>query len=206
MFNFQFIILLWPNLTIFFFPAFLFSSSTVLAVGVILLLIPSAIFAYTEQQWGMLDAFYYCFISLTTIGLGDYIPGDEPTQPYREAYKIVTTIYLLLGLIGMMLLLTVFSEIPQFNLGHLFKSNGSGHGGDGDEEDSEKTHCLRQDSPHRSYSTQSGLNKLAGMFMGGGRDEAASQRSVVVKVRPHQTQDDDDEYSPAEATRGIHVP
>lgn len=170
------------------------------------MLIPSFVFAYTERQWGLLDAFYYCFISLTTIGLGDFIPGDDAQQKYREVYKIGTTIYLITGLIGMMLLLTVFYEIPQLNLGHWFRYDMMA--GAYAEDDEEKTR-LRPDSPQRSYSTQSGLNKLAGIFMGqaggGGRDEA--QRSVIVKVRPHQTQDDDDEYSPAEPlSRPVQVP
>lgn len=173
----------------------------VLILCVLLLLIPSIIFSYTERQWGLLDAFYYCFISLTTIGLGDFIPGDDPSQQYRQLYKICTTIYLLIGLVGMMLLLTIFYEIPQLNFGHLFRVDWMAKEG---EEDSEKIRCLRPDSPQRSYSTQSGLNKLAGIFTGVQRED--SQRSVVVKVRPHQTQDDDDDYSPADSARPIHVP
>ncbi|CAH1282935.1 unnamed protein product [Diabrotica balteata] len=86
----------------------------------IFLLLPAAAFAAIEPEWDYLDSIYYCFISLTTIGLGDYIPGDSADQPYRPLYKIATTCYLFMGITIMMLTLAVFYDIPQLNLGLLF--------------------------------------------------------------------------------------
>ncbi|XP_076029032.1 potassium channel subfamily K member 1-like isoform X2 [Oratosquilla oratoria] len=81
------------------------------------LAVPSFIFAKLEEGWGFLDSIYYCFISFTTIGLGDYIPGDARDQPLRPVYKICITVYLLLGLTFVMLILHLYNDIPQLNLG-----------------------------------------------------------------------------------------
>lgn len=87
---------------------------------VFFLFIPAGAFASLEPEWDFLDSLYYCFISVTTIGLGDYIPGDSPNQPYRPLYKVLTTGYLLCGLTFMVFLLTVFYDIPQLNFGLFF--------------------------------------------------------------------------------------
>ncbi|XP_028845270.1 potassium channel subfamily K member 1b [Denticeps clupeoides] len=76
-------------------------------------LIPAAIFSALEEDWNFLESFYFCFISLSTIGLGDYVPGEAFNQKFREIYKVGITVYLLLGLIAMLVVLETFCELQQ---------------------------------------------------------------------------------------------
>ncbi|XP_023668030.1 potassium channel subfamily K member 6 [Paramormyrops kingsleyae] len=77
--------------------------------------IPSVIFSAIETSWSFLDALYFCFISLCTIGLGDYVPGEQPNQKLRSLYKISVMVYLLVGLTVMFLVLRTFHKLADLH-------------------------------------------------------------------------------------------
>ncbi|XP_006871609.1 PREDICTED: potassium channel subfamily K member 6 [Chrysochloris asiatica] len=78
-------------------------------------LVPAAVFIHLEEAWSFLDALYFCFISLSTIGLGDYVPGETPGQPYQALYKVLVTVYLFLGLVAMVLVLQTFRHLSDLH-------------------------------------------------------------------------------------------
>lgn len=80
--------------------------------------IPAYAFFCLEEGWTYLDALYYCYISLTTIGLGDFIPSMA-THSTLTFYRVVTIVYLYFGLTMIMLWLALIYRIPQFNLNKL---------------------------------------------------------------------------------------
>lgn len=51
-------------------------------------MVPAAVFSVVEVSWTFLDGIYFCFISLCTIGLGDFVPASQPDQKYRALYQV----------------------------------------------------------------------------------------------------------------------
>ena len=92
----------------------LFALLCTMFVLIFFFLIPAQIYSSIEN-WTYLNAFYYCFISLSTVGLGDYVPGDSATTSHIHLYKIISTAYLLIGVLVMVWLLQIYSETPEFN-------------------------------------------------------------------------------------------
>ncbi|XP_062454298.1 potassium channel subfamily K member 6 [Rhea pennata] len=85
------------------------------AVLALFLLLPAAAFRALEASWSYLDAVYFCFISLATIGLGDLVPGEQPGQRLRELYKVAVAAYLLLGLTAVLLLVQTFQRVAELH-------------------------------------------------------------------------------------------
>ncbi|KAM9837456.1 potassium channel subfamily K member 1-like [Aulostomus maculatus] len=100
--------------------------ATFLAVvmTILLLIIPAWIFLSVEKDWNFLEALYFCFISLTTIGLGDYVPGEthsKENNPHPQLYRLAITAYLLVGLVCVLVVLETCCELPQMKrLRHRF--------------------------------------------------------------------------------------
>lgn len=51
------------------------------------------------ERWGYFDAFYYCFITLTTIGFGDYVAlQKERALQSKPEYVVFSLVFILFGL------------------------------------------------------------------------------------------------------------
>ncbi|XP_065225012.1 potassium channel subfamily K member 1-like isoform X1 [Planococcus citri] len=139
---------------------------------IFLLFIPAYVFSTIEPEWNYLDGLYYCFITLTTVGLGDYIPGDVPNQQYRALYKFFSTGYLFFSLLCVLVIVTMFNDIPQLNIGVLFNLES-----DTDGDSSERVHLNRRRSSVRNYTSAS-TNDLVGY------DRVTTQTSLPESVEP----------------------
>ena len=61
----------------------------------------------------MLDGCYFCFITLTTIGFGDFVPGDavlNDTGQHGQAKLIIACVYLLMGLTVVAMMINLVQE------------------------------------------------------------------------------------------------
>jgi hypothetical protein len=64
----------------------------------VFILIPALILSQIEEGWSYLDAVYYCIISITTVGLGDYVPGAVGLMVIgADIYRYILVAYLYVG-------------------------------------------------------------------------------------------------------------
>ncbi|XP_063803350.1 potassium channel subfamily K member 1-like [Pseudophryne corroboree] len=77
--------------------------------------IPAFAFNAIEENWSYVDSLYFCFISLSTIGLGDYIPGERSGQQMPALYKILVIGYLLIGLTAVFLMIEILKSCLKCN-------------------------------------------------------------------------------------------
>ena len=101
---------------------FLHLSLIMCGVVVLVMLIPAVFFMLLED-WSYFEALYFCFISLTTIGLGDFVPGDDPlwrSSEYRSLYKVCCVFFFITGLTFLLLILELCAKVPDDHPGMLF--------------------------------------------------------------------------------------
>uniref|UniRef100_A0A8C6SG09 Potassium channel, subfamily K, member 5b n=1 Tax=Neogobius melanostomus TaxID=47308 RepID=A0A8C6SG09_9GOBI len=61
------------------------------------LLIPPFVFMSLEE-WSYLEGLYFSFITLTTVGFGDYVAGVNPNIQYPRLYRVFAEVWIYMGL------------------------------------------------------------------------------------------------------------
>ncbi|XP_051833711.1 potassium channel subfamily K member 16-like [Antechinus flavipes] len=75
-----------------------------LMTGILIFLgLPSIVFHSTEG-WTYSEGIYFAFITLSTVGFGDYVVGAQPGKYYCSYYKALVAIWILFGLAWIALL------------------------------------------------------------------------------------------------------
>ncbi|CAF0746535.1 unnamed protein product [Didymodactylos carnosus] len=59
----------------------------------------SALLFASWEGWSFIDGAYFSFITFSTIGFGDLVPGDNTITPHKSGRTILCLIYLFFGLI-----------------------------------------------------------------------------------------------------------
>ncbi|XP_029114406.1 potassium channel subfamily K member 16-like [Scleropages formosus] len=100
-----------------------------LVLGTVLFLVlPPVLFSYAEG-WTYGESFYYAFITLSTIGFGDYVVGTDPQKHYIYIYRSLAGVWIVFGLAWLALLLNLLARVME----HTFKLKSAALG-PGDQE------------------------------------------------------------------------
>ncbi|KAI1237501.1 Potassium channel subfamily K member 16 [Lamprotornis superbus] len=82
-----------------------------LATGILVFLcLPSVFFQITEG-WSYSEGIYFAFITLSTIGFGDYVVGKQADRKYFSYYRVLVAIWILFGLAWIALLFNLLTTV-----------------------------------------------------------------------------------------------
>ncbi len=62
------------------------------------------------EKWDFLDSFYFCFVTVTTIGFGDFVPGAALTKTAEKEKLISAAAYILFGLVLIAMCVNLMKE------------------------------------------------------------------------------------------------
>ncbi|XP_033916778.1 potassium channel subfamily K member 17 [Melopsittacus undulatus] len=72
--------------------------TSALVTGLLLFLLLPPLLLSDKEGWSYEEGFYYSFITLSTIGFGDYVIGMNPDRTYPAWYKNVISLWILFGM------------------------------------------------------------------------------------------------------------
>ena len=88
---------------------------SVACAGFVLFFIIPAIIFMVIEEWTYRDALYFVFVSLSTIGFGDFTPGSNPDRPtsdsLRSLYRVCVSVWIFIGLAFLAVVLTEVGSI-----------------------------------------------------------------------------------------------
>ncbi|CAM9835939.1 potassium channel, subfamily K, member 16-like [Lampetra fluviatilis] len=77
---------------------------------VLFLLLPPLVFGVLEG-WTYTEGFYYAFITLSTIGFGDYVVGNNPNRTYAHSYRGLVALWIIFGIAWLAVIFNLFMGI-----------------------------------------------------------------------------------------------
>ncbi|EMP30665.1 Potassium channel subfamily K member 5, partial [Chelonia mydas] len=82
-----------------------------LVMGILVFLcLPSFLFQVVEG-WSYSEGVYFAFITLSTIGFGDYVVGKQPDRNYPSYYRTLVAIWIIFGLAWIALLFNLLTTL-----------------------------------------------------------------------------------------------
>ncbi|XP_037551315.1 potassium channel subfamily K member 16-like [Nematolebias whitei] len=80
--------------------------------SLLFLVIPPLLFSYVEG-WTFGEGFYFSFITLSTIGFGDYVVGTDPEKEYISLYRSLAGVWIIFALGWLALILNMGARVME---------------------------------------------------------------------------------------------
>lgn len=88
----------------------------------VFLLAAGTVFYWQTQNWSLVDSFYFCVMTIATVGYGDLTPDKDVTKIFTIAFTVLG-IGLFASFVGKLVALRVASHLQASQKRHRDKAN-----------------------------------------------------------------------------------
>ncbi|XP_034015746.1 uncharacterized protein kcnk17 [Thalassophryne amazonica] len=120
--------------------------------GLVLFFVVPMIVFQQHEGWTLSEGIYYCFITLSTIGFGDYVADSNPDKVYPQWYNILMACWIFFGLAWLALIINHSIDILE-RLNKYYKQQWAGSKGE------EKTASPEPNSPDTQMEDEDEIKK-----------------------------------------------
>ncbi|KAM7403979.1 hypothetical protein PAMA_004409 [Pampus argenteus] len=120
--------------------------------GTVLFFVVPMIVFQLHEGWTYSQTIYFCFITLSTIGFGDFVADSNPDKKYPEWYSVLMASWIFFGLAWLALLINHSIDILE-RLNTHFKQRWVGH------KEEEKSGSAECDNPETQMENEEEIKK-----------------------------------------------
>ncbi len=157
-------------------------------VGGLLLfvIIPAIIFSIIQEDWTYFESVYYCFVTLTTVGFGDFVPGVDVSTNLNGLYRVSVGVWIFIGLAFLSLVISLIQELFEKFTKKVQNAKckclpGQNVGKTTDQSDHGSTISLNKDEKSKSLETCS-IEDTSGDKGAGSVDKGAESEQEMIEV------------------------
>ena len=84
-----------------------------IVIGLVFLIIIPTVILNQIENWSIFESLYYCLVTLTTVGFGDFVPGNITDDSLNDLYRCCVGCWIFIGLAYLFIIIELIQSFME---------------------------------------------------------------------------------------------